>query len=555
MFMLLHIVPGITVEDIMKKVTAHFELDADTRGYRNQPRDKIRLFLRELYKCESWLIEHFAVKDFESLGYGEFLMFLEKYVDLLPHALQKCLIGDPIEKASVEAYLLPLQLAVLLSQASNNMWGNENISTQNVSELLIRQFPLVSFKIVESESVINFVDIRKSEGNPSSGCVLFSATLSGLPRFGDSSVSETSRLEINSYGKAGMVGVVTTKDAVEVLCRAPMLADLELWSHWDLVFAPSLGPLLQWLLNEVNTKEFMCMMTKGGKVIRLDHSATVESFLEVFLRGSSFETASKLLSLISLYGGERNVPVSLLKCHARQAFEILLKNFQEMDRQQSDCSSRSTETGAIAMASRFTLDCLCYLPIEFCSFAADILLAGLKCFVRNAPSAILCECEKIEQRLMLHEVGLSLNVLEWIGDYRLFNSSTSSKASVSSQSSCLKAASSGFSMTLNMLNSCSSGGKMMISNQISTCAEDCVGANEISVDNSMRSLSKLDTNNDPARIIETIRLEEFGLDPSLSAMETRTLKKQHARLGRALHCLSQELYSQDSHFILELVRL
>ncbi|GFP80685.1 hypothetical protein PHJA_000211800 [Phtheirospermum japonicum] len=32
------------------------------------------------------------------------------------------------------------------------------------------------------------------------------------------------------------------------------------------------------------------------------------------------------------------------------------------------------------------------------------------------------------------------------------------------------------------------------------------------------------------------------------------LEKQHARLGRALHCLSQELYSQDSHFILELVQ-
>ncbi|CAI9778566.1 unnamed protein product [Fraxinus pennsylvanica] len=493
---------GITVEDIMKKVTEHFELDADIRGYRNHPRDKICLFLRELYKCESWLIEHFAVKDFESLGYGEFLMFLEKHIDLLPHALQKCLIG--------------------------------------------------------------------------------------MPRFGDSSaqkeknLSETSRLEINSYGKAGMLGVVTTKDAIEVLCRAPMLADLELWSHWDLVFAPSLGPLLQWLLNEVNTKEFMCMVTKGGKVIRLDHSATVESFREVFLRGSSFEIASKLLSLISLYGGERNVPVSLLKCHARQAFEILLKNFQEMeleqhfiphgkklDRQQSNCSSRSTETGAIAndlvsVASRFILDCLGYLPIEFCSFAADILLAGLKCFVRNAPSAILSECEKIEQRLMLHEVGISLNVVEWIGDYHLLNSSTASNPSISSQSSSLKAASSGFSMTLNMLNSCSSGDKMMISNQVRTYAEDCVGANEvrnvaeISVDNSgvdsTRSLSKLDTNSDPARIIETIRLEEFGLDPSLSDIETRTLKKQHARLGRALHCLSHELYSQDSHFILELVQ-
>ncbi|KAL2507860.1 Histidine kinase [Forsythia ovata] len=588
---------GITVEDIMKTVTAHFDLDADILGYTNEPREKIRLFLRKLYKCESWLIEHFAVKDFESLGYGEFLMFIDKYIDLLPHALQKCLIDDPIDKASVEAYLLPLQLTVLLSQASSNMWENENIGTQNISELLIRQFPLVCFKIVQSESVVNFVDIRKSKWNLSSGCVIFSATLFGMPHFGgDSSaqneknLSETSRLEINSYCKAGILGVVTTKDAIEVLCRAPMLVDLELWSHWNLVFAPSLGPFLQWLLNDVNTREFMCLVTKGGKVIRLDHSATVESFLEVFLCGSSFETAVKLLSLISLYGGERNVPVSLLKCHAQQAFEVLLKNSWEMelrdeqhflahgkmlDRQlllsddKSNCSSHSTKTGAItndpvSMASFFVLDCLGYLPIEFCSFAADILLAGLQSFVRNAPSTILSECEKIEQRLMLHEVGISLNVVEWISDYHLFNSSTAPNTSISSQSSRLKAASSGFSLTSNMLNSCSSGGKMMISDQVNTHAEDCVGVNEvgnfaeISVDNlavdSTWSLSKLDTNSDPARIIETIRLEEFGLDPSLSAMETRMLKKQHARLGRALHCLSHELYSQDSHFLLELVQ-
>lgn len=52
-----------------------------------------------------------------------------------------------------------------------------------------------------------------------------------------------------------------------------------------------------------------------------------------------------------------------------------------------------------------------------------------------------------------------------------------------------------------------------------------------------------------ALIIETIRKEEFGLDQTLSYTDKSFLEKQHARLGRALHCLSQELYSQDSHII------
>lgn len=56
-----------------------------------------------------------------------------------------------------------------------------------------------------------------------------------------------------------------------------------------------------------------------------------------------------------------------------------------------------------------------------------------------------------------------------------------------------------------------------------------------------------------AIIIETIRQEEFGLDKTLRYTDG-LLKKQHARLGRALHCLSQELYSKDSHIILELIQ-
>ncbi|GKF62068.1 histidine kinase-, DNA gyrase B-, and HSP90-like ATPase family protein [Tanacetum coccineum] len=57
------------------------------------------------------------------------------------------------------------------------------------------------------------------------------------------------------------------------------------------------------------------------------------------------------------------------------------------------------------------------------------------------------------------------------------------------------------------------------------------------------------------KIIECIRREEFGLRSDISATKKSSiLKKEHSRLGVALHPLSQELYSQDSHFLLELVR-
>lgn len=56
------------------------------------------------------------------------------------------------------------------------------------------------------------------------------------------------------------------------------------------------------------------------------------------------------------------------------------------------------------------------------------------------------------------------------------------------------------------------------------------------------------------KIIECIRREEFGLGSDISATENYSiLKKQHSRLGEALHHLSQQIYSRDSHFLLELV--
>ncbi|PSS35677.1 Striatin like [Actinidia chinensis var. chinensis] len=582
---------SFSVEDIVHKVSTFFELDYNILSNINSSLEKKFTLMRKLRECEFWMTEQFSIKEFEALGYGDFFTFLEKHVSLLPNALQKCLTGYTYAKSPLEVCMLQHQLAVLLSQASKNLVGNEKLTKKRLSILLTRQFPPVSFILGESSSLKDFMDnVRTNEST--STCVLFSITLLGS-RMGDANnektLSKTTVEGMEIFHKTGTLGSVTVKGAIEVLLRAPMLADLESWTHWDAIYAPTFGPLVGWLLNEVNAKELLCLVTKDGKVIRIDHTATVDSFLEAFLQGSSFQSAVKLLSLLSLYGGDRHVPLSLLKSYARQAFEVFMKNFSvvEVNENQSFllqgnslfrqhmsdvdapgensdlCERKSTVHEAVTAAVKFFIDCLCHFPVEFRPFAADILLSGLRSVIKDASSVILGKCKQIEQRLMLHDIGLSLGIVEWIDDYHVFGSTMPMDSFAFSGLACLQAVNSdvrrGLTCVQDAVNkSISSKGEMPVSvevdlqNKQGDIVHYVLNNGAISSDyfrdDCKRHLSEVDKEKEAALVIESIRREEFGLDSRLSDTESSMLKKQHARLGRALQCLSQELYSQDSHF-------
>ncbi|GFY93074.1 histidine kinase-, DNA gyrase B-, and HSP90-like ATPase family protein [Actinidia rufa] len=585
---------SISVEDVVHEVSTFFEPDYNILSNITSSLERKFTLMRKLRECEIWMTKQFSIIEFESLGYGDFFTFLEKYVSLLPNALQKCLTGHTYAKSPLEVCMRQHQLAVLLSQASKNLVGNDKLTKERISMLLMRQFPPVSFMLGESGSLKDFMNnVRTNEST--STCVLFSITLLGShmgDTNNDATLCKTAAEGMEIFHKTGTLGSFTTKDAIEVLLRAPMLADLDSWTHWDVVFAPTLGPLVGWLLNDVNAKELLCLATKDGKVIRIDHTATVDSFLEAFLQGSSFQTAVKLLSLLSLYGGDRHVPLSLLKSYARQAFEVFMKNFSVVEENvnqtfllqgnslfrqpmsdvdasdvNSDlCKQKST----VHEAAKFFIDCLCHFPpVEFRPFAADILLSGLRSVIKDASSVILGECKQIVHRLMLHYIGLSLGIVEWIDDYHAFGSTMATDWFAFSGVACLQAVNSEFrrgsTCVQDAVNkSTSSKGEMPLSvevdqqNKQGDIVHYAHNNGEISCDyfrdDCKRHLSEVDKEKEAALVIESIRREEFGLDSRLSETESSMLKKQHTRLGRALQCLSQELYSQDSHFLLELVQ-
>ena len=55
-------------------------------------------------------------------------------------------------------------------------------------------------------------------------------------------------------------------------------------------------------------------------------------------------------------------------------------------------------------------------------------------------------------------------------------------------------------------------------------------------------------------VIAQIRREDFGIGVELGEEESKLVQRQREREGRGLHRLSTELYSRDTHFVLELVQ-
>uniref|UniRef100_A0A1D1Z6Y8 Sacsin n=1 Tax=Anthurium amnicola TaxID=1678845 RepID=A0A1D1Z6Y8_9ARAE len=596
----------VTVDEIIKKITGYFQLVPPVPRGDHPLGNKIAI-LRTFLDCELWLAREFSVDAFGLLGYGHFVDFLEKNLTLIPIEVHGHFVGDSC-RSLLEVNVDQLQ--VFLSQAQENVVDNGVINQYYISLLLGKQFPSLRLDFVWDKAECHFQELlRKQKDCGSSNYVFYSSTLLGkLFTEKSKTCSRGKSSEIlemtNEAGKdVGSLCPVSAKDAIECLLKVPMLSDLRSWSHWDLVFAPTLGPLLAWLSSEIHDKGLSCIATTDGRLIRIDHSATVDEFLEASIQGSPFHVALKLLSLLVLYGGTNNIPVALLKCYAQRAIDVIVRNSIDSEELEhptecflNECSFKrqvvpgnkldsnpfSADTGGdvggglnkgINVAAKFILDCLDHLPTEFHIFAAEILMSGLQSVTKDASLVMLHECKQADQRIMLHDIGLFLGIEEWIEDYHLFNTATTDDSLKSSHDRSKKAIAvfPAFNMDLkavsvelccgnpNLLNNlCSDITKPDIHSntlnefQNSGFPTEC--SDERSGDSDGLSNSRDEMIHNATLIIESIRREEFGLDPSSKNTESNLLKKQHARLGRALHCLSQELYSQDSHLLLELVQ-
>ena len=85
----------------------------------------------------------------------------------------------------------------------------------------------------------------------------------------------------------------------------------------------------------------------------------------------------------------------------------------------------------------------------------------------------------------------------------------------------------------------------------STAPDSEAGKEEVEIEEQEKEVEHLSV---CQQVIEQIRREEFGVDVVLSEDGQKLMAKQQERLGRSLDRLSKDLYSKDTHFVLELVQ-
>ncbi|XP_040378026.1 protein NO VEIN isoform X2 [Oryza brachyantha] len=574
--------PGfsVTTDDVIGGITEFFESNHGVSRADALQGGK-STFLRMLINCETFITAKFSASQFSALGHGTFLEFLGKHEQHLPPKLSPFLKEGKFVPSSVEVSVLQQQIEVLLCQAEGNWLEDGGFSEDSFSMLLKRQFPTIGFDIVQNKSGEGLLEsIERRRKNIQTNNIMFSMSLlekrwSGIVQGNHDTVDGL----MNDVQQSCSV-TVSSQEAIKCLLKAPMLSDLLAWSHWDLLFAPSLGSFIHWLLNTGPVQDLACIVTTDGRFIRVDPSATIDQYLEGIIQCSPFQVAAKLLSLLHIYNGSTNTPISLLKCYAQRAIGIIMDNGNDLLNTNSEGKSFSARNirsdmptdvhDTVHLVAKFILDCLGHLPSEFRSLAADILLAGLRTITKNCYSAILHEATETGQLCMLHDIGLSLGVAEWAEDCRrlCLTDEIHAKAEIHASSRYPSDASGVATCENNLLNATdvditNERGKSLSGkeNQIVAVSKN---QNILNLVTTKLDTAESNANQSPTmgevkleeatQVIETIRREEFGLDQSLSYTDNSLLKKQHARLGRALHCLSQELYSQDSHLLLELVQ-
>jgi hypothetical protein len=596
---------GGAVEEgqLLAYAISHFQQEWDQESD-SQVKRQIWSPLSWAQRCESDMRAHFAgggdshpsekSGPLGKVGVPSLLSLLSTCVDKLPAsmALQLGLAPGDEGGAEIAGNAPPRQRVLRVVEEVLSMRGGSQEKQKEVREAvraaLCAQFEVAYVEQLGWGPVEDLVRQAKQGGaGDGSSTVLYTGPLLQSELSGGAILPGPEGAPVFSERVAGRLGAVTEEQAQRAIDAVPALADVAGATQWEAVFQPTLGPLLDYLECRAKSDSCRFLALPHGSVLKLPLESAADAFLEAAIRGEARKAAGALVAVIAEYGGFKRSPIALLQAHATSALQILFKTAE------GDSEKRT----AHFPAGDFVLDCLEVCPKALRPCVAEVLLPALSAVTGNAAKVLLSRASEA-QRTMLHGLGLERGVAEWIDDFRatIWRSEgaiqredqaggESSKGAQEGEGTegpatveviekrVLETANAGVSMKGEkgeensnkvllqrtpeaapnpsiMDSACQAGGRERMN---STLEERGSGTAEPICQEGGQSQGSLEA--EARAVVESIRREEFGLGYELGAAESALMARQHERMGRALQRLSSELYSGDSHFVLELVQV
>ena len=330
----------------------------------------------------------------------------------------------------------------------------------------------------------------------------------------------------------GQCGLMERRVVVEALSNAHMLAPLESVLLWRLIFEPEHGPLTLFLSScaeDELPEEFCVLQLEPNLHVRIDVSAevTAAGFRDAVAIGDVFRSVVVLTSILATSGSSQE---QLLKTYAGQSFHAL-------------------QTQKDGHAAVFVFECLRAMPShKLRTRLSDVFLEPLAKLVPNYATLMLEHCSTAAKFKMLHELGFAIGNDVWTQDFRqqmLHPSTASTKKSTPTHTMPLQLQPQPAVESLNSENNRKaepdqvelSDGYVEISTEANSQTKDT------EADSSPPAADMESADNDEE--IEAIRvIEDIRKNPELYSK----------MLARSLEKLSIELYSKDTHFVLELIQ-
>ncbi|XP_071400261.1 uncharacterized protein [Centroberyx affinis] len=549
--------------------------------------------LAHIASLEKKLTKHFQIKEFISLEKGNFLEFLVKNIQLLQETVGGAvslgssnmeLQGCGFRASRQDVFEFIKQCGAITSTDPDGLSHVESALRSHYGVRDSRDLGLGPLRtlagLVQRQ--------REMLGGGGLSQVFYESAL-----FAKHSSSAVSVCE--SVG--GILGEVAQAQALASLLSCPLLEDLSEWSQWEMVFKPVYGPLKDFIERNAANTDLAALEVSPGLLLRITTSTGDKLFSQAAMTLNPIGTAGHLVSMV-VADGIVNAPTALLANHMESSLAAAVAK--------EDLSQAEEDVLCYSTVARYLLDCLIRIPTRICQvLLQQVFLEPFSRVLGQAKSKqVLLTTARSDPRHLncLHRLGILLGITDWATDYHSKLTPPQSQNhmptapvdqiksnlvdSVSSSLSALNTSEdddldeatmdSSFSSShlnpqqtdgeqdedvgeegdeeeLYELSSLPNGGTHISSETEGSQEEEQLELANSDEEDAASSQSE-GTSNPQRTIIEDIRKNEFGIGVELTAEGQKLMKVHQDRLGRSLDRLSTELYSKDTHFVLELIQ-
>ncbi|EGZ16198.1 hypothetical protein PHYSODRAFT_334382 [Phytophthora sojae] len=405
------------------------------------------------------------------------------------------------------------------------------------------------------EELIKLAD--KEQAGEETSVVKFAGSLDLVQ--GDGSFDDT--VSSNETTGESVQQKLLTEQALEKLRKCPYLVDASLYMDWRERYAPLCGPLLSFIrVHEMilldhapSSNNFMFVSCLNGTILRVNEKSTPSDLELLFARAQQAKThaaarqvAVHLVSMVVTCKGQANFPKQLVQAHLRAYL-----------------SSVTKDKTAGSYPERFVLEVLLETPVEFADFVMSLLLGVLSQTTGSESASAdrvwkACRSDA-ERKALLYVSSRSLSGL-WATESEQWCilRDTPSLSSTDDDGGNAAKENTKSSATPQPVTSTGDDGKTV--SLFNASSQEVALANfssELSGQNTndLSSVEDIASDDSCRSFIEDLRRKQFGVGLQIQdEATTSVLRIQQQRLERALKRLSDELYSESTHFVLELLQ-